>query len=317
MAGRRSSRGLVPVFACIMFAFVAGGCAADDDGGGGQCAAVCGCVGDLAGAQAADDCYVQCGEISATAASPHDECVSTLNRNNLGACVSYCPADPPAGGGGSRDDDGRSRGGRAGGFGGGGRDGGAGGFGGGAGGSDDGGVTVTFCNNLELEGQSIELTLVVGGRELRAETAECTSCTSVRAAEDIELRHDGQVVLEGSVPFESGGAYVLSADIDDGPTVLYQSVEACGAGREAWLEAHSSQAPPENECNACMRAECADELQACGENASCGSLLECIGECDGSEACFQDCGRMWSQGVDDLLAIYHCRDDSCRVCQED
>ena len=92
------------------------------------------------------------------------------------------------------------------------------------------------------------------------------------------------------------------------------SYDACRCGGDADAgggDADAACADDVDDFDSCMDCLCADEQADCNDNADCVSLTTCVNECGDDEACNTDCSNEYSAGVDDLVAVLDCRDDSC------
>lgn len=69
--------------------------------------------------------------------------------------------------------------------------------------------------------------------------------------------------------------------------------------------------PPVNACQACVEGSCGGPLATCNGNVICVRLFNCLGECDGTDACTQYCVDMYPAGVEDLVDFLECMSSRC------
>ncbi len=83
-----------------------------------------------------------------------------------------------------------------------------------------------------------------------------------------------------------------------------------GGGNGSVTTCDLGTAADETNCGSCATGECAltvcaNELQACGNNAECLSVADCIEAC-ADEACVEQCGNAYAGGVEDYAMVTAC-----------
>ncbi len=190
-------------------------------------------------------------------------------------------------------------------------------------------AVATFCHSLTAGDDAITLRVRIGGVALDAKTWSCSSCLAVPAGTDIDyefVRVDtGDVFEEGSIDLEAGKSYFLEGDVVDGyPTFdgfTLKSEYTCSEVRTDWLDQQSGSGSggggggggSDQSCGTCMQNYCPSQYQACGQNNQCVALLECVGDCS-SDGCVSSCVSSHPGGVDDLVDLIDCMDQSCGSC---
>ncbi len=66
-----------------------------------------------------------------------------------------------------------------------------------------------------------------------------------------------------------------------------------------------------NACDTCGDEFCCPELQACADNASCESAIDCAVGCGSDTACLNNCSAEYSSGVEDANALSSCVNSFC------
>jgi hypothetical protein len=64
------------------------------------------------------------------------------------------------------------------------------------------------------------------------------------------------------------------------------------------------------DCQGCIEAQCMSEAQACGSDAQCGSLLNCIADCE-DDPCVEACANTYPNGVGPLNTYLGCIEAKC------
>jgi hypothetical protein len=110
---------------------------------------------------------------------------------------------------------------------------------------------------------------------------------------------------DGDEEGSAGGASYAAPDADGGPRG-----DAGSGGR-------LPDAGGPDACRVCLEAECMPAIESCAGQPECVALNECIGGCAAAsdlDACVEACARRHPSGIDPLLAVYECRNESCAVC---
>jgi hypothetical protein len=64
-------------------------------------------------------------------------------------------------------------------------------------------------------------------------------------------------------------------------------------------------------CQECLEYKCCNEALDCAYNEDCNEFIKCGGDCDGDQACQQECISNYADGVDDALDYSNCLDFRC------
>jgi hypothetical protein len=64
-------------------------------------------------------------------------------------------------------------------------------------------------------------------------------------------------------------------------------------------------------CGECLSEACPDIWCNCFENSECFALFDCFGECNGGEACQQQCLAAHEEGIADVLLVSDCAATTC------
>jgi hypothetical protein len=64
-------------------------------------------------------------------------------------------------------------------------------------------------------------------------------------------------------------------------------------------------------CTVCLSEACPDIWCNCFENSECFALFDCFGECNGGEACQQQCLAAHQEGIADVLLVSDCAATTC------
>ena len=85
----------------------------------------------------------------------------------------------------------------------------------------------------------------------------------------------------------------------------------CRCDESDGTDSTSSCADDVSDYTSCMDCYCEDEQDACNDNADCVTLEGCVDDCGDDTDCTADCSTASPNGVDDLIALFDCRDADC------
>jgi hypothetical protein len=139
-----------------------------------------------------------------------------------------------------------------------------------------------------------------------------TACSS-----DIAIGEGSGSSTEGS----GGTSATGSSDTGGGGSLPSSSAEtsssATGGGGGAGAGGSSSTGPDPVVCDAnspctdCVAVSCPEAWCGCTNEPDCAALFACFGECNGEEACNQQCLQTFPNGISSVLLVSDCATNRC------
>lgn len=115
-------------------------------------------------------------------------------------------------------------------------------------------------------------------------------------------------------------ALLLAAcsDDDESPTTTGGTPLPTAPSQSTAWEPPRTSGGSELDCDDCIDAFCADEVDACEDDAACGAILACIQECPlfAFDLCVELCSAENPEGEALLTPALACVQDDCRMCIE-